>query len=94
MYKLVEYNRSANDSVYSELQEKIAIGVVTDSIMLKLQERVQAVCETENCNDWYRDGKQIMITATHDIEDKFNMKQLTLLQCDMIKIQAIDISSK
>ena len=94
MYKLVEHNRSAKDLLYSELQENIAIGIVTDSMMLELQKRVKAVCETENCNDWYRDGKQIMITATHDIKDKFNINQLNLLQGDMIKIQATDISSK
>ena len=35
-----------------------------------------------------------MITATHDIKDKSNDKQLNLLQGDIIQIQATDISSK
>ena len=29
MYKLVEHNRSSKDLLYSELQENIAIGIVT-----------------------------------------------------------------
>ena len=59
MYKLIEHNHSANDSLYSEFQENIAIGVVTDFMMLELQKRVQALCDTENCNEYYRDGKKL-----------------------------------
>ena len=94
MYKLEQHNRSANDMKYSELQENIAVGIVTDSMMVELQKRVEAECDTENDNDWYRDGKQIMITATHDIKDKFNINQLNLLEGDIIKIPATDMSSK
>ena len=62
--------------------------------MVELQKRVEAVCDTENDNEWYRDGKQIMITATHAIKDKFNINQLNLLEDGIIQIPATDISSK
>jgi len=94
MYKLEQHNRSANDPKYSELQEQISIGIVTESMMQELQKRVEAVCDTEDKNEWYRDGKQIMITATHDVKDKFNVHQLNLLEGELIQIPATDISSK
>jgi len=94
MYKLEQHNRSANDPKYSELQEQISMGIVTESMMQELQKRVEAVCDTEDKNEWYRDGKQIMITATHDVKDKFNVHQLNLLEGELIQIPATDISSK
>ena len=61
-------------------------------MMVELQKRVEAICETENMNEWYRAGKQIMFTATHDIKGKFNIKHHNLLQGDIIQIQGTDIS--
>ena len=58
------------------------------------EEGIDAVCDTENDNKLYRDGKQIMITTKHDIKDKFNIKQINLLQGNIIKISSRDISSK
>ena len=63
-------------------------------MMVELQKRVEAVCDTENDNEWYKEGKQIMITATYDIKDKFNIHQLNLLEGDIRQIAATDISSK
>ncbi len=85
--------RSANDQLYSDLQENISVGIVTDTMKDKLSERVTK-CDTENDNEWYRDGKQVMITSTHDIKDKFNMKQLPQLHGDIIEFPAKDIPSK
>merc|ERR1712115_163256 len=76
MYKLTEHVRSEGDQEYSLLQEQIAIGQVSQDMCDKLNERVKAICVTENNNDWYKFGKQIMITPTHDTKDKFNDKQL------------------
>ena len=69
-------------------------GIVTPEMMEKLSERVLAECDTENGNEWYRDGKQVMITSTNDIKDKFNMKQLNQLHGDIIELPAKDIPSK
>ena len=33
-----------------------------------------------------RDGKQIIITVTHNIKDKFNIKHLNFLQGNIIQI--------
>merc|ERR1711873_35486 len=62
MYKLTEHVRSEGDQEYSLLQEQIAIGKVSQDMYEKLNERVQAICDTEHNNDWYKYGKQIMIT--------------------------------
>ena len=51
MYQLEQHNLSANDTKYSELQENISIGIVTDAMMVELQKRVEAVCDTENDNE-------------------------------------------
>ena len=63
-------------------------------MILELHKRVEAVRETKKDNEWYRDGKQIMITATHDIKNKFNIKQLNLLEGDIVQSPGTDISSK
>merc|ERR1711942_484839 len=79
---------------YSLLQEQIAIGKVSQDMYEKLIKRVQAICDTENNNDWYKDGKQIMITPTHDTKDRFNEKQLTNLNGEIILFPAKDNPSK
>merc|ERR1712089_52204 len=84
IYKLTEHVRSEGDQEYSLLQEQIAIGKVSQEMYEKLKERVQAICDTEDNNDWYKDGKQIMITPTHDTKDRFNEKQLTNLNGETI----------
>ena len=94
MYKLTENVRSANEKLYLDLQESISVGIVTPKMMEELSKRVLAECDTENDNEWYRDGKQVMITSTHDIKDKFNMKQLYQLDGDIIEFPAKDIPSK
>merc|ERR1712002_63668 len=94
MYKLTEHLRSEGDQDYSLLQEEIAIGKVSQEMYEKLNERVQAICDTEDNNDWYKDGKQIMITPTHDTKDKFNEKQLRNLIGEMILFAAKDNPSK
>ena len=94
MYKLTEHVRSEGDQEYSLLQEQIAIGQVSQEMYEKLIERVQAICDTEDNNDWYKDGKQIMITPTHDTKDRFNEKQLTNLNGEMILFAAKDNPSK
>ena len=94
IYKHEQHNHSTNDTKYSELLENISVRFVTDAMIVEQQKRVEAVCDIENYNEWYRDGKQIMITATHDIKDKFNIKQLNLLQGYIIQIPATAISSK
>merc|ERR1712055_267516 len=94
MYKLTEHVRSEGDQEYSLLQEQIAIGKVSQDMYEKLNERVQAICDTEDNNDWYKHGKQIMITPTHDIKDSFNEKQLRNLNGDMILFAAKDNPSK
>merc|ERR1712101_44119 len=58
-----------------------------------LQEQ-KAICDTENNNDWYKFGKQIMITPTHDTKDKFNDKQLNNLNGEIISFPAKDNPSK
>merc|ERR1712115_118003 len=90
MYKLTEHVRSEGDQEYSLLQEQIAIGQVSQEMYEKLIKRVQAICDTEDNNDWYKDGKQIMITPTHDTKDRFNEKQLTNLNGEMILFPAKD----
>merc|ERR1711895_395375 len=82
------------DQEYSLLQEQIAIGKVSQDMYEKLNERVQAICDTEDNNDWYKDGKQIMITPTHDKKDRFNEKQLRNLNGEMILFAAKDNPSK
>ena len=52
MYKLEQHNFTANDTKYSELQENISNGIVRDTMMVELQKRVEAVCDTENDNEW------------------------------------------
>merc|ERR1711895_358830 len=82
------------DQEYSLLQEQIAIGKVSQDMYEKLNERVQAICDTEDNNDWYKDGKQIMITPTHDTKDRFNEKQLRNLNGEMKLFAAKDNPSK
>merc|ERR1712177_82892 len=94
MYKLTEHVRSEGDQEYSLLQEQIAIGKVSQDMYEKLNERVRAICDTEDNNDWYKDGKQIMITPTHDTKDRFNEKQLTNLNGEMISFASKDNPSK
>merc|ERR1712002_325040 len=94
MYKLTEHVRSEGDQDYSLLQEEIAIGKVSQDMYEKLNERVQAICDTEDNNDWYKDGKQIMITPTHDTKDRFNEKRLRNLNGEMILFAAKDNPSK
>merc|ERR1712177_130343 len=94
MYKLTEHVRSEGDQEYSFLQEQIAIGQVSQDMCDKLNERVKAICDTENNNDWYKFGKQIMITPTHDTKDKFNDKQLNNLNGEIISFPAKDNPSK
>merc|ERR1711873_88898 len=94
MYKLDIRVRSEEDQEYSLLQEEIAIGKVSQETYEKLNERVQAICDTEDNNDWYKDGKQIMITPTHDTKDRFNEKQLRNLDGEMILFAANDNPSK
>merc|ERR1711872_1080866 len=79
---------------YSLLQEEIAIGKVSQEMYEKLNERVQAICDTEDNNDWYKDGKQIMITLTHDTKDRFNEKQLRNLNGEMKLFPAKDNPTK
>ena len=50
MYKLEQHSHSANDSKCYELQENISIGIVTDSMIVELHKRVEAVCDKENDN--------------------------------------------
>merc|ERR1711872_92592 len=57
-------------------------------------EGVQAICDTEDNNDWYKDGKQIMITPTHDTKDRFNEKELRNLNGEMKLFAAKDNPSK
>ena len=59
MYKLMEHVRSANNEVYSKLQEKIFVGIVTEEMMVELRKRVQAKCDTKNNNDWSRHQGQV-----------------------------------
>merc|ERR1712002_1159877 len=94
MYKLTEHVRSEGDQEYSLLQEQIAIGKVSQEMYEKLIKRVQAICDTEDNNDWYKDDKQIMITPTHETKDRFNEKQLTNLNGEMILFAAKDNPSK
>merc|ERR1712002_747965 len=94
MYKLTEHVRSEGDQEYSLLQEQIAIGKVSQEMYEILNERVQAICDTEDNNDWYKDGKQIMITPTHDTKDRFNEKQLRNLDGEIILFAAKDNPSK
>ena len=76
MYKLTTHVRSENDEVYSKLQEDISVGLVSPEMVEVLNLRVKAKCPTEDENEWYKNGKQIMITSTHEIKDRFNAKQL------------------
>ena len=94
MYKLTTNVRSENDEEYSKLQELISVGFVSNDMVQQLNTRVKAICETENNNDWYKNGKQVMITSTHEIKDRFNTKQLNNLQGDLITFRAIDIPTK
>merc|ERR1711889_16535 len=94
MYKLTEHVRSEEDQEYSLLQEQIAIGKVSQEMYEKLNEGVQAICDTEDNNDWYKDGKQIMITPTHDTKDRFNEKQLRNLNGEMNLFAPKDNPSK
>merc|ERR1712121_415018 len=94
MYKLDIRVRSEGDQDYSLLQEEIAIGKVSQEMYEKLNERLQEICDTEDNNDWYKDGKQIMITPTHDTKDRFNEKQLRNLNGEMILFAAKDNPSK
>ena len=94
MYKLTTNVRSQNDQEYSNLQELISVGFVSDQMVEVLNRRVKAKCATENNNDWYKNGKQVMITSTHEIKDRFNTKQLNNLQEELITFPAIDIPTK
>ena len=94
MYKLSQHVRSENDPLYSKLQEEISVGEVSEETLAHLTKRVEAKCETEDNNDWYKNGKQVMITSTHQIKDRFNTKQLLNLEGDLIKFPAKDIHSK
>ena len=94
MYKLTKHVRSETDEVYSWLQEEISIGKVSAEMLPHLNKRVEAKCETEDNNEWYKDGRQVMITPTHETKDRFNAKQLQNLQGDMINFPAKDNPSK
>ena len=61
MYKLTQRVRSGTDELYSWLQENIASGKVTDEMLPYLNARVEAQCDTIYDNEWYRDGRQVMI---------------------------------
>ena len=94
MYKLTKHVRSETDEVYSWLQEEISIGKVSADMLPHLNKRVEAKCETEDNNEWYKDGRQVMITPTHETKNRFNAKQLQNLQGDMINFPAKDNPSK
>ena len=59
-----------------------------------LKKRVEAKCNTELDNDWYKDGRQVMITPTHQTKDRFNVKLLQNLKGDMTNFPAKDNPSK
>ena len=48
--------------------------IMTEEIMVDLSK-----CDTEKDNQWYREEKQVMITARDNVKDKFNVKQLKKL---------------
>ena len=73
MYKLTKHVRSETDKVYSWLQEEISVGKVSADMLSHLNKRVEAKCETEDNNEWYKDGRQVMITPTHETKDRFNV---------------------
>ena len=89
-YKLEQHNHIANDTKYSELQENIAIGLITDAMIVELQKRIEAVCDTANDNEWERESSKWW-SLPHM---KFKLKQLNLLQGNIVEIPAADISSK
>ena len=93
IYRLKQHVRSQNDSVYSWLQENIASGIVTDAMLPYLNERVEAECDTLYNNDWYKDGRQVMITPTHQIKDEFNSKLLCHLEGEEVHFPAKDTPS-
>ena len=94
MYKLTKHVRSETGEVYSRLQEEISVGKVSAEMLPHLNKRVEAKCETEDNNEWYKDGRQVMITPTHEIKDRFNTKQLSIIEVDLITFSANDIPSK
>ena len=94
MYKLPTNVRSQNDEEYSKLQEDISVGLVSPEMVDVLNSRVKAKCPTEDENEWYKNGKQIMIASTHEIKERFNAKQLKNLQGDLITFAAIDKPTK
>ena len=89
MYKLTEHVRSGGDEIYSWLQENIASGILNDDMMPYLQSRITP-CETEYENDWYRDGRQVMITPTHEVKDAFNETLLSKLDGHRYVLTALD----
>lgn len=79
MYLLQQNVRSGSDEIYAWLQENIAVGNITDDMLQYIEARV-VECPTLFDNDWYKEGKQVMITPHHKNKDRFNA---TLLQhCD------------
>ena len=94
MYKLTEHVRSQTDHIYSWLQENIAIGKVTIDMLPYLNDRVRAHCDTLYENEWYKDGRQVMITPTHETKDKFNASLLQHLDGDIGQFPAKDTPSK
>merc|ERR1711873_365769 len=58
------------------------------------QKMVRSVNEIKTKDAWYKDGKQIMITPTHDTKDIFNEKQLRNLNGEMKLFAAKDNPSK
>ena len=64
---------------YSELFQHVRISLL---VLLKILER-----EIKILGKNMEREQPIMITATHDIKDKFNLNQLNLLQGDMIKMR-------
>ena len=94
MYKLTKNVRAENDEEYSKLQEDISVGLVSPEMVDVLNSRVEAKCPTEDKNEWYKNGKQIMITSTHEIKERFNAKQLNNLEGNMITFPAIDKPTK
>ena len=89
LYKLTEHVRSGGDETYSWLQENIASGIVTEEMIPYLESRVQQ-CDTEFDNRWYRDGRQVMITPTHEVKDEFNSLLLSKLEGHEYVLDAVD----
>ena len=90
MYKLTKHVRSATDTIYSYLQENISKGNITEGMIPYLKERVVAQCDTMYENEFYQNGRQVMITPKHESKDKFNELLLQKLDGEMHEFLAID----